>query len=247
MDIINNHRSIRKYSAKPISDEQIARLLAEAERTQTMGNLQLYSAVVTRSKEMKAKLAPLHFNQPMVESSQAVITICADFNRTTLWCQQRKADPGYNNALSFLNAATDALLFTQTFSILCEAEGIGVCFLGTTIYQPGEIIDLLKLPKLTFPVATLTIGYPDETPAQSDRLPVSAIMHSETYHNYSPQDIDRDYSPKEALPENQEFVKINHKETLAQIFTDIRYTRSDNEAMSATLLQSLRRQGFLAE
>lgn len=247
MDVISNHRSIRKYSARPVSDEQIARLISEAGRTQTMGNLQLYSAVVTRSKEMKAKLAPLHFNQPMVESSQAVITVCADFNRTTQWCRQRKAGPGYDNALSFLNAATDALLFTQTLSILCEAEGIGVCFLGTTIYQPDKIIELLKLPKLTFPVATLTIGYPDEAPAQSDRLPVAAIMHSETYRDYSPQDIDRAYAHKESLPENQEFVRINHKETLAQIFTDIRYTRSDNEAMSATLLRTLRKQGFLAE
>lgn len=245
MEIITKHRSIRKYSKKEISDELIRELVEKAERTQTMGNLQLYSVVVTRSAEMKKKLAPLHFNQPMVESAQAVITICADFNRTTKWCEERKAEPGYGNELSFVNAATDALLFTQTFSILCEEKGIGLCFLGTTIYQPDKIIELLKLPKLTFPIATLTLGYPGETPAQSDRLPVSAIIHEETYQDFTPQDIDKLYEYKEALPENQDFVRINDKETLAQIYTDIRYTRKDNEAMSETLKATLKKQGFM--
>lgn len=245
MEIITQHRSIRKYSKKEISNELIRELVEKAERTQTMGNLQLYSVVVTRSSEMKKKLAPLHFNQPMVEAAQAVITVCADFNRTTKWCEERKAKPGYNNELSFVNAAIDALLFTQTFSILCEEKGIGLCFLGTTIYQPDKIIELLKLPKLTFPIATLTLGYPDETPAQSDRLPVNAIIHEETYQDYTPQDIDKLYELKEALPENQEFVRINNKETLAQIYTDIRYTRKDNEAMSETLIATLKKQGFM--
>ncbi len=245
MEIITNHRSIRKYSKKEISNELIRELVEKAERTQTMGNLQLYSVVITRSAEMKKKLAPSHFNQPMVESAQAVITICADFNRTTKWCEERKAKPGYDNELSFVNAAIDALLFTQTFSILCEEKGIGLCFLGTTIYQPDKIIELLKLPKLTFPIATLTLGYPDENPAQSDRLPVNAIIHEETYQDYTQQDIDKLYESKEALPENQEFVRINNKETLAQIYTDIRYTRKDNEAMSETLKATLKKQGFM--
>ncbi len=247
MDTIKNHKSIRKYSSQHLSDELIKNLLEEAERTQTMGNMQLYSAVVSRSEEIKKQLSPMHFNQPMVMAAQAVVTICADFNRTVKWCGQRKAVPGYDNELSFLNAATDALLFTQTFSILCENAGLGVCFLGTTIYQPDKIIDILKLPQLTFPVATLTIGYPDETPDTSDRLPVEAIMHSETYSDYTPQDIDKYYSYKESLPENKEFVKINSKETLAQIFTDIRYTKNDNEAMSKTLLETLKKQGFLKD
>ena len=47
------------------------------------------------------------------------------------------------------------------------------------------------------------------------------------------------------MPENQHFVEINHKQTLAQVFTDIRYTKADNEAMSAGLKEALRQQGFL--
>ena len=238
-------RSIRKYSSKDVSNELLTRLIDEAQHTQTMGNLQLYSVVVTRSEEQKAAISPAHFNQPMVQSAPVVLTICADFRRTTRWCEERQAMPGYDNLLSFMNATTDALLFTQTLCNLAEEEGLGYCFLGTTLYMPQMIIDVLQLPKLVMPVATITLGWPDEDPSPSDRLPVEAIMHNETYCDYSKERIDTIYADKEALEENKEFCRINNKETLAQIFTDIRYTKADNEAMSSTLLETLKRQGFL--
>lgn len=245
MESIKNRTSIRKYSDREVSEELLNQLLEEAERTQTMGNLQLYSVVVTRSEDGKKALAPAHFNQPMVTGAPVVLTICADYRRTTLWAENRKATPGYDNILSFMNAATDALLFTQTFCNLAEEKGLGVCFLGTTVYMPQMIIDTLKLPKLVMPVATITLGWPDEHPAQSDRLPLHAIVHQESYNDYTPAKIDECYAGKESLEENKEFVRINNKETLAQVFTDIRYTKKDCEAMSIGFLEALKHQGFL--
>ena len=245
MQTINTRRSIRRYQDKDVDNTLLTRLIEEAERTQTMGNLQLYSVVVTRSEELKAKLAPAHFNQPMVTGAPVVLTFCADYRRTTLWAEQRQATPGYDNPLSFVNAMTDALLFCQTFCNLAEEEGLGCCFLGTTVYQPQSIIDTLQLPELVFPVATITLGWPDENPPLSDRLPVSTIIHEETFHDYSAADIDKAYAYKEQLDENKEFVKINNKQTLAQVFTDCRYTKADCEAMSETLLEALKKQKFL--
>lgn len=242
---IKQRRTIRKYSQQPVGDELLNRLIEDASRTQTMGNLQLYSVVVTRSAEAKERLAPAHFFQPMLAQAPVVLTICADFRRTTDWCLQREASPGYDNALSFLNAATDALLFTQTFCCLAEEEGLGICFLGTTIYQPDLIIDVLELPELVFPVATLTVGWPAEKPRQTDRLPLQAIMHQEKYSPFTPERIDACYKRRESLAVNRHFVEVNEKQTLAQVFTDIRYTRKDNEAMSETLLAALARQKFM--
>ena len=244
MDSLNKRRSIRKYANKEVSNELLIRLLKEAERTQTMGNLQLYSVVVTRSEEKKRQLAPAHFNQPMVMGAPVVLTFCADFRRTSRWAEERKAVPGYDNFLSFINAASDALLYTQTFCNLADEEGLGYCYLGTTIYMPQQIIDVLELPRLVMPIATITLGWPDENPPLSDRLPVESIIHEETYHDYTTELIDRFYTEKESLPENKEFVKINNKETLAQVFTDIRYTKKDNEAMSAGFIEALKNQGF---
>lgn len=245
MKSIQNRTSIRKYSSREVSDELLNRLLEEAERTPTMGNLQLYSVVITRSEEGKKALAPAHFNQPMVTGAPVVLTICADYRRTTLWAENRKAHPGYDNILSFMNAATDALLFTQTFCNLAEEEGLGTCFLGTTVYMPKMIIDTLKLPKLVMPVATITLGWPDEQPALSERLPLRSIIHQETFEDYTPEKIDDFYAEKENLEVNKEFVRINHVETLAQVFTDIRYTKKDCETMSKGFLDALKNQGFL--
>ena len=121
---IKQRRTIRKYTQQPVSDELLNQLIEDASRTQTMGNLQLYSVVVTRAEEKKEMLAPAHFFQPMVTQAPVVLTICADFRRTSDWCLNRKANPGYDNVLSFLNAATDALLFTQTFCCLAEEKGL---------------------------------------------------------------------------------------------------------------------------
>ena len=244
MESIKNRRTIRKYKQDDVPAALLNELLEEAFRASTMGNMQLYSVVVTRDAEMKSRLAPAHFNQPMVTSAPVVLTFCADFNRFSKWCEQRKAVPGYDNFISFLNAATDALLVTQNFCTLAEEAGLGICYLGTTIYNPGQIIDLLELPKLVVPVATITVGYPDECPEQPDRLPVQGIIHEEKYQDYTPSMIDEIYAYKEGLPENKHFVEINHAETLAQIFNDLRYKKSDNEFMSEGLKKVLKRQGF---
>ena len=244
MKTINTRRTIRKYADKDVDQQLLNRLLTEAARTQTMGNLQLYSVVITRSKEGKETLAPAHFNQPMVTQAPVVLTICADFRRTTRWCEERNAQPGYNNFLSFINAATDALLYTQTFCNLAEEEGLGICYLGTTVYMPDMIIDALNLPKLVMPVATLTVGWPDESPQLSDRLPLASFVHEERYVDYTREAIDKYYAEKEALEENRHFCEVNGKETLAQVFTDCRYTKKDNEAMSEGMKKALKRQGF---
>ena len=242
---IENRRTIRKYKEKDVSEVLLNELLTTAARAATMGNIQLYSVVITRKKEIKKALSPLHFGQPMVENAPVVLTFCADFHRFTQWCELRNANPGYNNFLSFINAASDTLLFVQNFTTLAEDAGLGTCYLGTTVYNPKGIIDILHLPKLVFPIATITVGWPDESPEQTDRLPLNGIIHNDTYKDYSEEDINSIYAYKESLPENLHFVEINKKENLAQVFTDCRYTKADNESMSEGLLEALKQQGFL--
>ncbi|MFA6813525.1 MAG: NADPH-dependent oxidoreductase [Bacteroidaceae bacterium] len=245
IESIKNRKSIRKYLQKDISSELLNNLLKTSFRASTMGGMQLYSVVVTRDMAMKAKLSPAHFDQPMIKEAPVVLTYCADFRRFTLWCKQRKAVPGYNNFMSFLNATMDTLLVAQNFCTLAEDAGLGICYLGTTTYNPQQIIDILQLPKLVMPITTVTVGYPAEAPEQTDRLPISAMIHEERYHDYVPTAIDRIYAYKESMESNKQFVLENKKETLAQVFTDIRYTQKDNEYMSDNLMNVLKQQGFV--
>jgi nitroreductase len=244
-ETVKNRRTVRKYLQKDIAPDLLNDLLETSFRASTMGGMQLYSVIVTRDAEMKERLSPAHFNQPMVKGAPVVLTFCADFRRFSRWCEQRNAVPGYDNLMSFMNASMDTLLVAQTFCTLAEEAGLGICYLGTTTYNPQMIIDTLQLPELVFPITTITVGYPDGTPVQVDRLPLEAAVHQEVYHDYTPEDIDRLYEYKESLPENKQFIEENKKETLAQVFTDVRYTKKDNEFMSENLLKVLRQQGFL--
>ena len=241
---MKQRRTIRQYQEKDVSPEVLNELMEIACRASTVGNMQTYSVVVTRDAAMKERLAPAHFNQPMVKKAPVVLTFCVDLNRFSKWCEQRQASPGYNNLQWFVTGAIDALLVAQTFCVAAEERGLGICYLGTTTYNPDQLIDVLNLPELVFPITTITLGWPDETPEQVDRLPLEAILHQETYHDYSKDDIDRLYAYKESLPENKNFVEENAKETLAQVFTDIRYKKADNEHFSDVLWKMLKKQGF---
>ncbi|OFY45317.1 MAG: NADPH-dependent oxidoreductase [Bacteroidetes bacterium RBG_13_44_24] len=244
-EILLNRRTIRKYSSAPVDDVMLNELLKKACRASTTGNMQLYSIIITRNEEKKKELAPYHFNQKMVTEAPVVLTFCADFNRFNRWCDGRKADPGYDNFLSFFTAAIDALLAAQTFCIAAEAEGLGICYLGTTTYMADKIIEALKLPSGVVPVTTVTLGWPAEKPEQVDRLLLEAVIHDETYHDYSTADIEKYYLEKEQRADSQQFVKENDKKTLAQVFTDVRYKKADNIYFSNTLLSVLKQQGFM--
>jgi Nitroreductase len=159
-DILMDRRTIRKYSSEPVDDALLNELLMMGCRSSTTGNMQVYSIIITRDEQKKKDLAPLHFNQKMVTGAPVVLTFCADFNRFNKWCLQRNAEPGYDNFLSFMTAAIDALLVAQTVCIAAESIGLGICYLGTTTYNADKIIELLSLPKGVVPVTTVTLGWP---------------------------------------------------------------------------------------
>ena len=244
-DSLKNRRTIRKYTSKQIDDALLNELFEVAFRASNTGNMQLYSVVITRDAEMKKKLSPLHFNQPMVEQAPVVLTFCADLNRFIKWCNQRNAKPGYDNFQTFITSLIDATIVAQTFCVAAEEKGLGICYLGTVTYMTEQIIDILELPQYVVPVATITLGYPEVIPEQVERLPVAGLLHNEVYNDYSPSDINQFYAEKEALSVNQSYVLENKKETLAQVFTDIRYTKENNERFSETFLNAIKKQGFL--
>ena len=242
---MKERRTIRQYSEKDIPDSLLSELLEVAARASNTGNMQLYSVIVTRDKAQKEKMAPAHFNQPMVTAAPVVLTFCADANRFVKWASYRQADAGFDNFQTFMAAVIDSMLFAQTFCVAAEEKGLGICYLGTTTYNAAPIIEALSLPRLVVPVTAVTVGYPAELlPEKCERLPLEAIVHQEQYVNYTESAIDALYQEKEAREANRRFVSENGKATLAQVFTDVRYTRKNNEFFSNEFLKTLDRQGF---
>ncbi len=243
-NVLLKHRSIRKFRPTPIPEETLRELLEAASRASTCGNMQLYSLVVTRDAALRAALAPCHFNQPMVTEAPCVVTVCADVHRFSMWCAQRDADPAYDNFEWFVNAATDALLAAQNLCIAAEMQGLGICYLGTTLYTAGDIARILALPKGVVPLTTIVVGYPDETPELADRLPLEAVVHYERYTDYTAAEIDELWAEREESDLTKRLLAENGLPNLAQVFTQRRYVRKDNLAVSKAYFELLKEKGF---
>lgn len=243
-DFFLNRRTVRKYTDTTVDDRLIRDLIARAMHAPTTGNMQLYSVVATRDIERKKKLAPAHFNQPSVEGCSVLLTFCADYNRFVRWCEVNNALPGYDNFQSFVTAVLDTALFAQQFCTVAELNGLGCCYLGTTTYNAPQIGEILGLPLLVVPVTTIAVGYPEGVAQLSDRLDVDAILHNECYTDYSDSRIKDIYAEKEARDDSKRFVKENGKQNLAQVFTDVRYTKAAAEQFSKVYLDYIRKQGY---
>ena len=239
------HRSIRKFRSTPIPEEMLQEILEAASRASTCGNMQLYSLIVSRSEEVRRELLPCHFGQKMVVEAPCVVTVCADIHRFSKWCSQRDAKPAYDNFAWFLTATIDAMLAAQNLAIAAEANGLGICYLGTTIYTAGDIVRILELPKGVIPITTLVIGYPDEKPELTDRLPMDAIVHHERYTDYSAAEIDELWAEREESELTKQLLAENGLENLAKIFTERRYVEKDNLAISRSYFALLKERGFL--
>ncbi len=243
---IKEHRSVRNYiPQRVIPQEQMRELIEAATRASTTGGMQLYSIIVSESEEIKEKLSPLHFNQPSVKNCSAVVTFCADVARFSRWCELSGAEPAYDNFAWYVNAAIDALLAAQNFSTEAEEQGLGICYLGTTIYTTEKIIEVLELPRGVVPVTTVVVGYAASEVPLTPRLPLEAVWHKEKYNNPSDTQIKEFWAETEASEQTQRLLEENQLENLAKVFTERRYTKKDNIAISESYFEALRKQGFV--
>jgi len=246
LETLYHHVSVREYTDQKVDETVLNQILKAACSGSTMGNMQLFSIIVTEDEEMKRKMAPFHFNQPMATQAPLILIFCADFRRFNRYCEFRDAETeAYSNLQSYHWAVTDALIAAQNACVAAESLGLGFCWLGTITYNADKFIEVLELPRHVVPVACITMGYPKAKPALTQKLPVEAMVHRETYHDYDKATIDRLYAEKEASEETKKLLEENQLPNLAQIFTQRRYVKQDNEHFAGVLHDTLKKQGFL--
>jgi nitroreductase len=253
LETIHAHRSIRKYKPDPVADELLDEILAAGIRTSSSGNMQTYSIIVTRDQALRERLAEPHFHQNMVLNAPVLMTFCADFHRMRRWLQISHAPDNFDNFMSFMVAAIDAVLVSQNVTLAAESRGLGICYLGSTLANAAAIGRILELPKHVVPVVGFSLGWPAEDPAPRDRLPMEGLVHNETYHDYSDEQIQQIHHDRESkgwsrymeIPKLRKMVEDASVENLAQLYTTVKYTRESHEEFSRSLLSYLREQGFL--
>ena len=254
--LLRRHRSIRQYQDRPVDHDLVRRVCELAVAgSSSSGNLNMVSIVCVRDAARRRELCRLHFDQPMIEQAPVLLTFCADSHRTRRWLARRGARLNFGNLLSYHVAAFDAIIVAQSAALAFEAHGLGICYLGTTLHSMPEIAALLELPDHCVPVTSMVVGWPDEAPAARDRLPIAAMLHDETYHRPSDEELDRHFADREvrgweryrsAMPER--FAQFGEAgiTNLAQFYTsDFKYAPQVFDEDSRKLAAFLHERGFM--
>ena len=178
---IARHASVRRYKLEPVSEEMIEAVVAAGQRSSTSSNLQTYSVVAIIDPERKARIAQLSGDQKQIHQAPVLLVWCADLSRLDRVCESRGYRQATSHVESFLVAAVDAAIAMQTAALAAESLGLGICYIGAIRNQPREVIALLRLPRLVFPISGMTLGWPAVNPPTRPRLPLEAILHREIY------------------------------------------------------------------
>ncbi len=178
---IMQHGSVRNYKPDPVAPELVESIVAAAQRSATSSNLQMYSVVAVTDADKRARLMELCNNQAHIAQAPVFMAWCADLSRLDRVCRRRGYTQVTEHVESFLVAAMDASIAMQTATVAAESLGLGACYIGAIRNHPRQVIELLRLPKLTFPVCGMTLGWPAAAPRLRPRLATEAILHWEGY------------------------------------------------------------------
>ena len=193
IDLLKSHRSIRKFSDKPIDPELMQELFVAGQAAATSSFLQGTTIVRVGKEETRQKIAELAGNQPYVEKAAEFMIFCADLKRAGNYCEAYDKPFEGDFTEHFIIATVDVALMAQSLVTAAESVGLGICYIGGIRNNPGPVSELLELPKGVYPVFGLCLGYPDQDPEIKPRLPLPVIIKQEVYNEEGDKEAIADY------------------------------------------------------
>ncbi|WP_130835803.1 NADPH-dependent oxidoreductase [[Erwinia] mediterraneensis] len=184
IETLINHRSDRSFLDKAIPDEILNNIIHSAYRAPTSVHSQQVSLIVTRDKATKAKLAELAGGQPWIARAPVFITFVLDMHKTARGMKLAgETQMAHQSIESIVSGSIDVGIALASAMAAAHSQGLGVVPIGGIRRDPLEVIKLLNLPKMTFPVNGLTLGYVDQPAALKPRLPLPTFRHDESYNS----------------------------------------------------------------
>ncbi len=169
-EVVEKRASVRAFRPDPVADALVEKLLRNAVRAPSAGNLQPWEFIVVRDEETKRRLAQAALEQMFLAEAPVVIVTCRDVERNA-W---RYGDRGRDfYSLVDVSCATHMILLTAS------NEGLGACIVGA--YDDDEVSRILSLPEAVRPVGLVAVGWPAEEPAPSERIPLEQVVHEERF------------------------------------------------------------------
>lgn len=185
IDHLLGHRSVRSYRPDPVSQDQLAAIIAAAQSAATSSNLHTWSVVAIRQPETRAALAELAGNQAHVRQAPLQLMWLADLARLEHVARLAERPCAALDYMEmFVIAVVDAALAAQNAIAAAQSLGLSGCYIGGMRNQPEKVAELLGLPPKVFAVFGMTIGVEDDSAgpaAIKPRLPQAAVLHHEHY------------------------------------------------------------------
>jgi FMN reductase (NADPH) len=193
LNVIHCHASIRHYTPDPVPELVIETIVAAGQCASTSSNMQAYSVIAVTDEGKRRSLADLCGNQQFITEAPVFLAWCADLARLNRACQLRGYVQDTAYLESFLVSAVDTALAAQNTALAAESLGLGICYIGSIRNNLPEVIDLLELPQLTFPITGMTVGWPSKPPKQRPRLALNTILQWEHYDRTNEDEALREY------------------------------------------------------
>jgi nitroreductase len=169
-EAIRGRRSVRAFTKKPVSDEEITKLIDAANWAPSAGNIQPWEFIIVRDANVKSKLSTAALNQTLIKEAPVAIVVCAD---------QMQSSRGYGSRGANLYCLQDTAAATQNILLAAHAMGLAACWIGAFLEE--EVRKVLNIPSGIRPVAIVPVGYPGEKPMERARKPLNEIIHYETF------------------------------------------------------------------
>jgi nitroreductase len=213
IDCLLNHRSVRKFIQKPIEPEKMELILKAGTRAATAGNLQLYSFILIEDDNRKKELVKAWDSRAIrLSTSPAIIIALVDQYRVKRWLELHSEHEIISNRPNnFFLAIWDTLIALQNMVVAAESMGIGTCYVGSIFEM--DVQKVLDVPEYVFPAGMVCMGYPEEIPDLSMRLPLEAVVHRNLYRLPTDDDIAEWYKERDNVWET---VSDNIKQRLAE-------------------------------
>lgn len=183
IDLLCAHRSIRKFTDEPITDEQRTAIVASAQSASSSSFLQCSSIIRITDSAMREQLVTLAGGQPHIAQAAEFWVFCADFNRLLQICPDAKL----GLAEQLLLGAVDTAIMGQNAFTAAESLGLGGVYIGGIRNSISAVTELLALPKYVLPLFGLCLGWPDQNHDTKPRMPTAMLVHENHY-----QPVDKD-------------------------------------------------------
>ena len=177
LDLILAHRSIRQFTAEPITDIQLDQILSAAQAAASSSFLQANSIIRVTDKALRSRLTELAGHQAYVAQAAEFLLFCADHHRH---CEVvPDAQTGFVEQL--LIGAIDGALMAQNALLAAQSMGLGGVYIGGLRNSIEAVTELLELPKHVLPLFGLCLGWPADNPDIKPRMPAGMLVHENRY------------------------------------------------------------------